>query len=270
MSRADLEPVATRYNSLLREFLQSTNERFQSSRDYVYDLSDKEDLDNLRSQGYDITVGLMQPPLAEAYGIVSAWADKHLKAGTIGYKRRIGKPIKGHAILSEMVQAETVQSGLCVAGGNTSLSDFEIHLFGREVLVPHLFDGFTIVADGSKMIDQKRVDLASARMIYMPSGRGKVYILGNKVAHYAPHGIALMGVALPNMTNDETPTNLERHCNSVYGRMMTHRNKVFASSNPEAPTGVMVLGSTPAKKVLLELQRHIDISIAPRLKEALK
>lgn len=271
MSEQKLVELAGRYNPFLQEFIHQHNASVGvSSPLHIFDLSNEQDLGRLQAEQYAVSTAIVPSCCQSLYPLASEWVDKTLQSRSADYRTLDQSQ---DFLLSRFVygygQAELqVQRGLCVVGKNDEDHEYEVHPLGDECLIPRFFHAVTIIADGLSR-STGSIDRAHSRLVFMPADNGLMYKLdGRLTAHYMPHVLAVMEVALPAGTGG--PTSLWEKGVNLFTHGYPCHNLCLYSDRGEKGTRAKVTGRSSAIDIIKILQIKVNDAFADDLEKLLE
>jgi len=268
--------AARRYNSILAGFIHEHNAQHAKEDGlHIHDLKTK-DLQALQRAGYGVQVipvlkagGLRDLQNADPYAANQSEVDQILSGkGTDFTYIPIDGNITGNNDLLDLVGDEAAQRGICVVRRRTDAHEFEVHRYGNEAVIPRLFDCITLITKGYDPKSQA-IDKSTARLVYMPVDKNRVYVFDPSTGHYFPHVIALTEVFLPDRTGDEALEAAEIMVNRA-SKVYVRRNILLASIRALHGTKASVVGETKTTEILQTLQAKVDAQIGGELADLLR
>jgi len=283
MPEPKLFQVAAAYNAMLADFVAQHNQHHLiGSATHIYNLAEHDDYHALRSKGYKVSVLPLPQICAESLVYPDSIYQAFIEDAILDGSRAHLFPHAINEVSShEMTTAlkESVTLSVIVEGNGRECHSFEYHIFGKEFVLPRLFDALMLVARGYDF-STEHIEVAGARILYMPNTASsqKMYCI-EKAAHAGPFVLGLIEVYNAPHTGDsnldthEESINREKQCAVFHSRntVVAYARTAPDSRLPKGSKGNVprLVGETDAPIVIAKVQHMTDEKIRPMLEQVL-
>jgi len=260
----------------LADFVRDNNHMRQpGSPDYIHNLADATDLQRMVELNFKIDVRKLPNGMKNLYTSsdeVAGFVDRTLAYGSTQFQVFRGRDHARWAMeIGHALGSAHFNSAMSISGKNPDDHEFEMHLMGKEIIVPLFFDGLMILANQYE-IKSHQIDRSTARLAYMPrldgNGEPLMYILDKQTGHYRPSVVGIMEVFNTHDTHGPLRP-YEEHMNED-GRCFVSGDTILASDRGAEKTTAKVVGESPIHEIIARMQVIADREIRPALETLTK